>query len=157
MTARNYVIIRAPRHVQNAVISGKTGVACTDEQRRTLSTLLLPVYLLLKALDHLIILAHHYPPSSVSRWVTGELVPISSSLWAGGGVHPGQVRSDPEKIKAVIKRFCSGWESSYNYPVRGKLNHFCLFCCMLSWSSTHRCRLTWSLGFIPGDYSAPMW
>ncbi|MEQ2196380.1 hypothetical protein XENOCAPTIV_023255 [Xenoophorus captivus] len=24
-------------------------------------------------------------------WVTGKLVPISSSLWAGGGVHPGQV------------------------------------------------------------------
>ncbi|MED6276947.1 hypothetical protein CHARACLAT_008158, partial [Characodon lateralis] len=24
-------------------------------------------------------------------WVTGKLVPISNSLWAGGGVHPGQV------------------------------------------------------------------
>ncbi|MEQ2251822.1 hypothetical protein ILYODFUR_015176 [Ilyodon furcidens] len=27
------------------------------------------------------------------EWVTGKLVPISSSLWARGGVHPGQVTS----------------------------------------------------------------
>ncbi|MED6239776.1 hypothetical protein ATANTOWER_011019 [Ataeniobius toweri] len=27
------------------------------------------------------------------RWVTGKLVPISSSLWARGRVHPGQVAS----------------------------------------------------------------
>ncbi|MED6294812.1 hypothetical protein CHARACLAT_024976, partial [Characodon lateralis] len=26
-------------------------------------------------------------------WVVGKLVPISSSLWVGGGVHPGQVAS----------------------------------------------------------------
>ncbi|MEQ2256432.1 hypothetical protein ILYODFUR_024129 [Ilyodon furcidens] len=25
------------------------------------------------------------------HWVVRKLVPISSSLWAGGGVHPGQV------------------------------------------------------------------
>ncbi|MEQ2226409.1 hypothetical protein ILYODFUR_027176 [Ilyodon furcidens] len=27
------------------------------------------------------------------KWVPGKLEPISSSLWAGGGVHPGQVAS----------------------------------------------------------------
>ncbi|MEQ2256237.1 hypothetical protein ILYODFUR_022283 [Ilyodon furcidens] len=27
------------------------------------------------------------------KWVAGELVPISSSLWARGGLHPGQVAS----------------------------------------------------------------
>ncbi|MEQ2229599.1 hypothetical protein ILYODFUR_020500 [Ilyodon furcidens] len=31
-------------------------------------------------------------------WVTGELVPISSSLWAKGGVHPGQVASPSQGI-----------------------------------------------------------
>ncbi|MEQ2226278.1 hypothetical protein ILYODFUR_025883 [Ilyodon furcidens] len=30
------------------------------------------------------------------KWVTGELVPISSSLWARGRVHPGQVASLPQ-------------------------------------------------------------
>ncbi|MEQ2303379.1 hypothetical protein AMECASPLE_016234 [Ameca splendens] len=28
-----------------------------------------------------------------TQWVVGKLVPISNSLWAGGGVHPGQVGS----------------------------------------------------------------
>ncbi|MED6241687.1 hypothetical protein ATANTOWER_023963 [Ataeniobius toweri] len=27
------------------------------------------------------------------EWVVGKLVPISSSLWAGGRIHPGQVTS----------------------------------------------------------------
>ncbi|MEQ2267335.1 hypothetical protein XENORESO_004558 [Xenotaenia resolanae] len=29
----------------------------------------------------------------VIQWVVEKLVPFSSSLWAGGGVHPGQVDS----------------------------------------------------------------
>ncbi|MED6266668.1 Adenylosuccinate synthetase isozyme 1 C [Characodon lateralis] len=32
-------------------------------------------------------------PTEQLNWVAGKLVPISSSLWAGGGVHPGQVAS----------------------------------------------------------------
>ncbi|MEQ2287755.1 hypothetical protein AMECASPLE_015849 [Ameca splendens] len=32
-------------------------------------------------------------PKKLLLWVTGELVPISSSLWARGRVHPGQVAS----------------------------------------------------------------
>ncbi|MEQ2294523.1 hypothetical protein AMECASPLE_004812 [Ameca splendens] len=34
----------------------------------------------------------HFLPL-IPLWVTGKLVPISSSLLAGGGVHPGQVAS----------------------------------------------------------------
>ncbi|MEQ2255378.1 Voltage-dependent calcium channel subunit alpha-2/delta-3 [Ilyodon furcidens] len=30
---------------------------------------------------------------NIIAWVAGKLVPISSSLWARGGVHPGQVAS----------------------------------------------------------------
>ncbi|MEQ2299331.1 hypothetical protein AMECASPLE_014103 [Ameca splendens] len=30
---------------------------------------------------------------TTENWVTGKLLPVSSSLWAGGGVHPGQLKS----------------------------------------------------------------
>ncbi|MED6261189.1 hypothetical protein ATANTOWER_002092 [Ataeniobius toweri] len=33
------------------------------------------------------------------QWVAGELVPISNSLWARGGVHPGQVASPSQGNK----------------------------------------------------------
>ncbi|MEQ2290132.1 hypothetical protein AMECASPLE_000388 [Ameca splendens] len=65
-------------------------------------------------------------------WVARELVPISSSLWTGGGVHPGQVASpsqgntethsftpegDIEKPINLAVMFLSCWRKP-EYPER---------------------------------------
>ncbi|MED6248326.1 hypothetical protein ATANTOWER_031591 [Ataeniobius toweri] len=49
------------------------------------------------------------PSLQGEKWVTGELVPISSSLWVRGGVHPGQV---------AISSNGTAWYMSTSQPVR---------------------------------------
>ncbi|MED6292520.1 hypothetical protein CHARACLAT_001018 [Characodon lateralis] len=43
----------------------------------------------------------HFLYPLLPYWVTGELVPISSSLRTRGGVHPGQVASPPQGNKGL--------------------------------------------------------
>ncbi|MED6237294.1 hypothetical protein ATANTOWER_022183 [Ataeniobius toweri] len=52
----------------------------------------------------------------ICKWVTGELVPISSSLWARGRVHPGQVASPSQ---GNIYSYSYSLSSAYPGPGRG--------------------------------------
>ncbi|MEQ2253771.1 hypothetical protein ILYODFUR_035904 [Ilyodon furcidens] len=75
---------------------------------RTLSTLLLPLRQLLKTLDRLIILAHHYPPSSTSR-VNNYLVSLLLHPLADHSIIPLVSRFQfpcPRVNKLFTKKLC---------------------------------------------------
>ncbi|MED6239664.1 hypothetical protein ATANTOWER_009369 [Ataeniobius toweri] len=70
-------------------------------EERTLSTLLLPLHQLLKTLDHLIILAHHYPPSSASRVNNYLVSPLPTLWWIILSTHWFPGSSSPARFTAL--------------------------------------------------------